>query len=64
MFLMVLQRYRIFGPIDPVYPNKSKNQSVDNIEKLFKLMKDKIFTEVRKWVAVNNDFTSVVQIYV
>ena len=35
-----------------------KNQSVDNIEKLFKLMKDKNFTEVRKWVAVNNDIDS------
>lgn len=50
-----LQRYSATGSIDS---GILKNQSVDNIEKLFKLMKDKNFTEVRKWVAVNNDIDS------
>lgn len=50
-----LQRYSATGSIDS---GILKNQSADNIEKLFKLMKDKNFTEVRKWVAVNNDIDS------
>ena len=50
-----LQRYSATGSIDS---GILKNQSVDNIEKLLKLMKDKNFTEVRKWVAVNNDIDS------
>ena len=50
-----LQRYSATGSIDS---GILKNQSLDNIEKLLKLMKDKNFTEVRKWVAVNNDIDS------
>ena len=50
-----LQRYSATGSIDS---GILKNQSVDNIEKLLKLMKDKNFTKVRKWVAVNNDIDS------
>tara|TARA_R100000231_G_scaffold64268_1_gene51961 strand:- start:204 stop:1142 length:939 start_codon:yes stop_codon:yes gene_type:complete len=50
-----LQRYSATGSIDS---GILKNQSVDNIEKLLKLMKDKNFTQVRKWVAVNNDIDS------
>jgi|SRR6056300_736264 len=50
-----LQRYAATGRIDA---GILRNQSDDNIEKLLQLMKSKNFTEVRKWVGLNNDIDS------
>ena len=52
-----LQRYSSTGRIDiGVLANKSN----DNVESLINLMKDRNFTEVRKWVADNTDVDSAV----
>lgn len=50
-----LQRYSATGRIDA---GILTNQSVDNIEKLLSFMKEKNFTEVRKWVGLNSDIES------
>lgn len=50
-----LQRYGSTGRIDA---GILTNHSADNIDKLLKLMKDKKFTDVRKWVANNTDIDS------
>lgn len=50
-----LQRYSATGRIDA---GILSNQSVDNIEKLLSFMKEKNFTEVRKWVGLNSDIES------
>jgi DNA polymerase III delta prime subunit len=50
-----LQRYASTGRIDA---GILTNHSVDNIEKLVKLMKEKKFTDVRKWVGTNSDIDS------
>lgn len=50
-----LQRYSATGKIDMGILNSMSDAS---IEGLFKLMKDKKFTEVRKWVGENNDMES------
>jgi len=52
-----LQRYSATGRIDAgVLANKSN----DNINSLISLMKDRNFTEVRKWVGENSDVDSAV----
>lgn len=52
-----LQRYSSTGRIDSgILANKSS----DNINTLINLMKDRNFTEVRKWVAENTDIDSAV----
>ena len=50
-----LQRYAATGRIDT---GILKNQGQETIEQLVSLMKDKNFTEVRKWVGNNNDIES------
>ena len=50
-----LQRYGSTGRIDA---GILTNHTVDNIEKLIKLMKNKQFTDVRKWVGNNTDIDS------
>lgn len=50
-----LQRYGSTGRIDA---GILANHSADNLDKLITLMKDKKFTEVRKWVANNSDIDS------
>lgn len=50
-----LQRYAGTGRIDS---GILSNHSQDTFDKLIKLMKEKNFTEVRKWVGVNNDVDS------
>jgi DNA polymerase III delta prime subunit len=50
-----LQRYASTGRIDA---GILTNHSSDNIDKLVKLMKDKKFTDVRKWVGNNSDIDS------
>ena len=52
-----LQRYAATGHIDP---GILKNQSSDSIGQLVDLMRDKKFTDARKWVADNNDIDSAV----
>lgn len=47
-----LQRYSVSGKIDS---GIFVNLGADSYKTLFSLMKDKNFTEVRKWVATNND---------
>jgi DNA polymerase III delta prime subunit len=47
-----LQRYSVSGKIDS---GILVNLGSDSYKQLFKLMKEKNFTEVRKWVAVNSD---------
>lgn len=47
-----LQRYSVSGKIDS---GILVNMSVESFKSLVKLMKDKDFTEVRKWVAKNSD---------
>lgn len=50
-----LQRYSRTGRIDE---GILANQSVENIEELIKMLKEKNFTETRKWVAQNDDIDS------
>lgn len=50
-----LQRYSATGRIDA---GILSNQSAENINGLVKLMKEKNFTEVRKWVGNNTDIDS------
>jgi DNA polymerase III delta prime subunit len=50
-----LQRYAATGRIDA---GILSNQSADNIDALIGLMKNKNFTEMRKWVGQNNDIDS------
>ena len=52
-----LQRYSSTGRIDA---GILANKSLENFEKLITLMKDRNFTEVRKWVAENSDVDSAV----
>lgn len=52
-----LQTYSVSGRIDS---GILVNLSGESYKKLFKLMKGKEFTEVRKWVAANNDDTQQV----
>lgn len=47
-----LQRYSVSGRIDS---GILVNTSADSYKQLYKLMKDKNFSEVRKWVATNSD---------
>lgn len=47
-----LQRYSVSGKIDS---GIFVNLSGESYKQLFKLLKDKNFTEVRKWVALNSD---------
>ena len=47
-----LQRYSVSGKIDS---GILVNVSSESYKQMFKLMKDKNFTEVRKWVATNSD---------
>lgn len=47
-----LQRYSVSGKIDS---GIFVNLSGDSYRQLYKLMKEKNFTEVRKWVAINSD---------
>ena len=47
-----LQRYSVSGRIDS---GILVNLSAESYKQLYKLMKEKNFTEVRKWVAVNQD---------
>jgi DNA polymerase III delta prime subunit len=47
-----LQRYSVSGKIDS---GILVNLGSDSYKQLFKLMKEKNFTEVRKWVAMNSD---------
>lgn len=47
-----LQRYSVSGKIDS---GIFVNLGTESYKQLFKLMKDKDFTEVRKWVAINSD---------
>lgn len=52
-----LQRYASTGRIDAgILANKSD----ENIDGLFQLLKDKKFTDMRKWVAENSDIDSAV----
>lgn len=50
--LVELQRYSSFGKIDEGILAGTKNEST---EALFGFLKDKNFTEIRKWIAVNKD---------
>ena len=52
-----LQRYASTGRIDA---GILANKSVDNLNALMTLMKERNFTEVRKWVAENSDIDSAV----
>jgi len=52
-----LQRYSSTGRIDS---GVLANKSVDNMNALITLMKERNFTDVRKWVAENTDIDSVV----
>lgn len=52
-----LQRYASTGRIDA---GILANKSVDNLNQLITLMKDRDFTNVRKWVAENSDIDSAV----
>jgi len=52
-----LQRYSSTGRIDT---GILANKSLENFEKLITLMKERNFTEVRKWVAENSDVDSAV----
>lgn len=52
-----LQRYSATGKIDA---GILANHSSDNFEQLFSLLKDKNFTETRKWVAQNTDVDSAI----
>jgi DNA polymerase III delta prime subunit len=52
-----LQRYASTGRIDA---GILANKSVDNMNALINLMKERNFTEVRKWVAENTDIDSAV----
>ena len=52
-----LQRYGANGKIDS---GILINHSEENFKLLFKYLKDKDFTEVRKWVGVNDDIESAV----
>jgi len=52
-----LQRYSATGRIDA---GVLANKSTDNITTLINLMKERNFTEVRKWVAENTDVDSAV----
>ena len=47
-----LQRYSVSGRIDS---GILVNLSAESYKQLYKLMKEKNFTEVRKWVAINQD---------
>lgn len=47
-----LQRYSVSGKIDS---GILLNLSSESYKQLYKLLKEKNFTEVRKWVAMNND---------
>lgn len=51
-----LQRYSVSGKIDS---GILVNLSSESYKQLFKLLKDKNFTEVRKWVATNSDGDTV-----
>jgi len=50
-----LQRYSSTGQIDE---GILSNKTAENLEQLFGLMKEKNFTDVRKWVAANSDIDS------
>ena len=52
-----LQRYSSTGRIDS---GVLANKSVDNMNALITLMKERNFTDVRKWVAENTDVDSAV----
>ena len=52
-----LQRYSATGKIDA---GVLVNHSSDNFDQLIGLMKDRNFTEVRKWVAQNSDVDSAI----
>lgn len=52
-----LQRYAATGRIDE---GVLSNKTSDNMSKLIKLMKEKNFTEIRKWVSDNSDIDSAV----
>ena len=52
-----LQRYASTGRIDA---GILANKSVDNLNALVTLMKERNFTEVRKWVAENSDIDSAI----
>lgn len=52
-----LQRYSSVGRIDA---GILANKSVDNLNKLIAYMKERNFTEMRKWVAENSDIDSAV----
>ena len=52
-----LQRYASTGRIDA---GILANKSVDNLNALINLMKERNFTEVRKWVAENTDIDSAI----
>lgn len=52
-----LQRYSATGKIDA---GILANHSSDNFEQLFGLLKDKNFTETRKWVGQNTDVDSAI----
>ena len=52
-----LQRYSATGKIDA---GILANHSTDNFDQLYGLMKDRNFTEVRKWVAQNSDVDSAI----
>ena len=52
-----LQRYASTGRIDA---GILANKSVDNLNALITLMKERNFTEVRKWVAENTDIDSAI----
>jgi len=52
-----LQRYASTGRIDS---GVLANKSADNLNALITLMKERNFTEVRKWVAENTDIDSAV----
>lgn len=51
-----MQRYSVSGKIDS---GILVNMTGESYSKLFKLMKDKNFSEVRKWVAINSDGDTV-----
>jgi len=52
-----LQRYSSVGRIDA---GILANKSVDNLNKLIDYMKERNFTEMRKWIAENSDIDSAV----
>lgn len=52
-----LQRYAATGKIDT---GILTNFHDDNVKNLIKMLKEKNFTEMRKWVAMNNDLDSAV----